>query len=97
MMGPVPELLRAELLERAFCVGRPSLERYLATEASPPAVEPILPPALDSNSDDAVSQRRKNEPSEHRERWWREDELLRSRGCRRYSQPSRGWRFWDHD
>ncbi len=100
MAGPVQELLRADLLERAFCVARPSLERYLANEASPAGAGaglPIAPADADSNNDDATGQRRKNEPQEHRERLWRKDELLRCREYRYYSRHPRSGHNWDHD
>jgi iron complex transport system ATP-binding protein len=99
LRGPVQELLRADLLERAFCVARPSLERYLAAETflSGGGGESIAVPDPESKVDDAGSQRRKNEPQEHRERLWRKDELLRCRGCRRYSRRPRSWHNWDHD
>ena len=32
LTGPVQDLLRADLLQRAYCVERPSLDRYLASE-----------------------------------------------------------------
>ena len=51
MRGPVQELLRADLLERAFCVARPSLERYLATDASlAGGPELTAPPDLNQHS-----------------------------------------------
>ena len=36
LAGPVADLLRADLLERAFSVERPSLDRYLATDSTAP-------------------------------------------------------------
>jgi iron complex transport system ATP-binding protein len=100
MAGPVKELLRADLLERAFCVARPSLERYLANEASLGAAGdglPTAPPDADLTNDEATGQRRKNEPQEYRERLWRKDELLRCREYRYYSRHPRSGHNWDHD
>ena len=88
--GPVAELLRSDLLERAFSVERPSIERYLATQpglsgtAAPPSLEPK----------EAAGQQEMNEPPEHREHMRRPGEQLR---CRGFARHGRSWRYWDHD
>jgi len=91
--GPVSELLRSDLLERAFSVERPSIERYLATQpGSPGNAGMAAPPSLDSK--EATGQQEMNEPQEHREHLRRPGEQLR---CRGFARHGRSWRYWDHD
>jgi iron complex transport system ATP-binding protein len=88
MAGPVPELLRADVLERAFSVERSGLNRYLATSINHPA-DLIVPPGLDMKDDNPGSQRRKNEPQDHHDK-------VRRRGLH-LPRHTRGGRHWDHD
>ncbi len=56
LAGPVPELLRADLLERAFSIERPGLDRYLATQpANPGAVNSVTNSAPNSATNDSAS------------------------------------------
>jgi iron complex transport system ATP-binding protein len=84
MTGPATELLRADLLERAFSVERAGLNRYLAMKAPiSREAERIVPPVLDS-TDTTGDQPRKHAWQEHR-------------GRMRQPGHTRSKRFWDHD
>jgi iron complex transport system ATP-binding protein len=85
--GPVTELLRADLLERAFSVERPGLDRYLATHHAP---QPAVP---QSAAQSAPPSPVKSEPPDHYEQP-RPGEQPRHRGVARLS---RNWRHWKHD
>jgi len=84
--GSVKEVLHPELLERAFSVDQPDLERYLAAE--PPARN--ITPGPEQIDESLVSLRKKRE-QEHRERLRHPGDDARCRGTARDVRHGRGW------
>jgi iron complex transport system ATP-binding protein len=84
MAGPVAELLRADLLERAFSVERIGLERYLATHSaahSAPQSTAPQPAAEPAAGGDAPNVHEHSRPGEQPR-------------CRGTARLSRNWRQW---
>jgi iron complex transport system ATP-binding protein len=87
--GTVTDLLQADLLERAFCVDRPGLNRYLATGT---------PLSLDARKDEtAPSAQNDSQPFAPPEYHETSRPLPERIASRRNPRHRRSGRYWDHD